>query len=230
MTTSEIRTFKPRRGRIGARRREALPRLILEYGVEVAGGALDPATVFGRRAPLVLEIGSGMGDHVAELAAADPSRDYLAAEVHTAGVANLLLLIESRGLTNLRVVPGDALALLRQRLPPDCLDATYALFPDPWPKTRHHKRRLFQPGHIALLRSRLAPGGTLHAATDWAEYAVAMRDALSADPELVNVYQGEYEGWAPQPAHRPRTRYESRARAAGRPVFALVFRRRPPRS
>jgi tRNA (guanine-N7-)-methyltransferase len=223
MTVTPIRTFKPRRGRVGTRRREALHRLWPVYGVEVAGGGpVDPATWFGRTAPLVLEIGSGMGDATAAMAAADPARDYLAAEVHTPGVAHLLSLIEAGGLTNLRVAHGDALDLLRDRLSPDSLAAVHAFFPDPWPKSRHHKRRLFQPGHVALLRSRLVSGGILHATTDWPDYAQAIRAALTADPELVSGY----DGWAPRPPERPLTRYEQRARAAGRPVFELRFHRR----
>jgi tRNA (guanine-N7-)-methyltransferase len=222
MTVAPIRTFKPRRGRVGARRREALRRLWPVYGVEIAGGPVDPATWFGRAAPLVLEIGSGMGDATAAMAAADPAHDYLATEVHTPGVAHLLSLIEAAGLTNLRVAHGDALDLLGDRLAPDSLAAIHAFFPDPWPKSRHHKRRLFQPGHVALLRSRLASGGVLHAATDWPDYARAIRDALTADPELVDGYNG----WAPRPPDRPPTRYEQRARAAGRPVFELRYHRR----
>jgi tRNA (guanine-N7-)-methyltransferase len=223
MTTTQIRTFKPRRGRLRSRRQAALARLWPAYSVAIGGGPLQPAELFGRRAPLVLEIGSGMGDATAELAAADPARDYLAVEVHTPGVANLLLLVEAGGLTNVRVAHGDALELVRDRLPPASLDAVHAFFPDPWPKTKHHKRRLFQPAHVALLRSRLARGGVIRAATDWAEYAEAMRAALAGDPELVNLYQG----WAPRQLNRPRTGYERRALAAGRPVFELAFRRCP---
>jgi tRNA (guanine-N7-)-methyltransferase len=217
---TEIRTFKSHRGRLRTVRRDALDRLLPAYGVPV-DGPLDLPTLFGRRAPLVLEIGSGMGEGTAELAAADPDRDYLAAEVHPPGVANLLLLIEARGLTNLRVANLDALELVRL-IPPDTLAAIHAFFPDPWPKRRHHKRRLFQPARVALLRSRLAPGGLIHAATDWEEYAQAMLATLAADPELENTY----DGWAPRQPHRPRTKYEQRAQAAGRPIFELIFRRR----
>jgi tRNA (guanine-N7-)-methyltransferase len=225
MTFTQIRTFKPRRGRLGTQRREALHRLWPVYGVEITGGPLDPTEWSGRTAPLVLEIGSGMGDATAEQAAADPARDYLAVEVHTPGVAHLLSLIEAGGLPNLRVAHGDALELLRGRLAPESLAAIHAFFPDPWPKSRHHKRRLFQPAHVALLRSRLARGGTLHTVTDWADYAQAMRESLTADPELVNAYPAA-DGWAPRSPHRPQTRYERRAQAAGRQVFELVFHRR----
>jgi tRNA (guanine-N7-)-methyltransferase len=217
---AEIRTFKSHRGRLRTVRRDALDRLLPVYGVP-ADGLLDLPTRFGRRVPLVLEIGSGMGEGTAEQAAADPDRDYLAAEVHPPGVANLLLLIEARGLTNLRVANVDALELVR-RIPPDTLAAIHAFFPDPWPKRRHHKRRLFQPARVALLRSRLVPGGIIHAATDWEEYAQAMLATLAADPELVNAY----DGWAPRRPYRPRTKYEQRAQAAGRTIFELIFRRR----
>lgn len=220
-----IRTFHPRRGRLSGRHHDALARLWPAYGVEIppdAGPVLDLAGLFGRSAPVVMEIGFGMGDATAEMAAADPHRNYLAVEVHTPGVAHLLALIEQRALANLRLVHGDALDLLAH-LPPESLDAVYAFFPDPWPKARHHKRRLLQPAHVALLRSRLAPGGTLHCATDWSEYALAALEALTADPLLVNTH----DGYAPRPAHRPATKFEQRGLQAGRPVFDLLFRRLP---
>ncbi|MFD1083251.1 tRNA (guanosine(46)-N7)-methyltransferase TrmB [Micromonospora andamanensis] len=200
----------------------ALEQLWPRYGLRVADAdPFDPVGLFGRRAPLVVEIGSGMGDATAEMAAADPDRDYLAVEVHTPGIANLLDLIHLRDLGNVRIVEGDAMELL-DLLPPASLDAVHVFFPDPWPKSRHHKRRLIQPTHVARLRSRLAVGGTLHCATDWAEYAESMRATLDADPGLVNAY----DGYAPRPASRPVTRFERRALRAGRPVADLVYRRR----
>jgi tRNA (guanine-N7-)-methyltransferase len=183
---------------------------------------VDLASLFGRRAPVVLEIGSGMGEATAAMAAADPGRDYLAVEVHTPGIANLLALADRRGLTNVRVARGDAVELVRHMLPAGSLDAVHVFFPDPWPKSRHHKRRLIQPDRVALLRSRLVRGGTLHCATDWAEYAVAMREMLAGDPELVNAFAG----FAPRPAHRPMTKFERRGVAAGNRIFDLVFHRR----
>lgn len=223
--TARIRTFHPRRGRLGLRHQDALDRLWATYGLtvpEVPVALLDTAALFGRSAPVVLEIGSGMGDATAAMAAADPGRDYLAVEVHTPGIANLLSLVERDGLTNVRVAQGDAITLVRQMLPDGHLDAVHAFFPDPWPKARHHKRRLVQPEHVALLRSRLRPGGALHCATDWAEYAEAMLRTLDADPGLVNAYPG----FAPRPAHRPVTRFERRGITAGHSIFDLVFRRR----
>lgn len=221
-----IRTFHLRGGRLSARHLDALDRLWPALGLVIpeAGdpdpAPLDPTVLFGRRAPMVLEIGSGMGDATVTMAAADPKRDYLAVEVHTAGIANLLAMVDRRGLTNVRIARGDALDLVR-RLPPGSLDAVHVFFPDPWPKSRHHKRRLIQPAHVALLRSRLTPGGTLHCATDWAEYAAMMLRTLTDDPALIN----SVDGYAPRPAHRPVTKFERRALIAGRPVFDLLFHR-----
>jgi tRNA (guanine-N7-)-methyltransferase len=204
---------------MGDRLRGALDRLWPAYGVEVGGGPIDPVALYGRRAPLVLEIGSGMGEATAGMAAADPGRDYLAVDVHTPGVANLLATIDALRLTNLRIALGDALELVGDQLAPASLDAVHVFFPDPWPKARHHKRRLIQPAHVALLRSRLVPGGVLHCATDSAGYAEAMLAVLAADPELVN----RHPGYAPRPAHRPLTKFEQRGLAAGRPIVDLVF-------
>jgi len=219
-----IRTFRRRAGRLRPRHRDALTRLWPRYGVPLPEepGPLDLTALFEREAPVVLEIGSGMGEATAEMAARDPGRNYLAVEVHTPGVANLLALIEERGLTNVRIAYADAVELVRDRLPEECLDAVHAFFPDPWPKARHHKRRLIQPERVALLRSRLVPGGILHCATDWTEYAEWMLATLSADPELVNAY----DGFAPRPAHRPVTRFELRGLRAGRTIYDLIFVRR----
>lgn len=213
--TAAIRTYNARRGRLRPGRLDALTRLLPRYG-------WDQTRVDGSVGPVVLEIGSGMGEATVAMAAADPERLYLAVEVHTAGVANLLSLIERADLRNVRVVRGDAVALLRERVAPGALDAIHAFFPDPWPKTRHHKRRLLRPDRLAFLASRLAPGGTLHVATDWAPYAEEARDAVDAEPLLVNPHGG----FAPRPAHRPVTRFEERARAEGRPTFDLVAVRR----
>jgi tRNA (guanine-N7-)-methyltransferase len=221
---ARIRTFHPRRGRLSNRHLDALERLWAEYGVDIPQStdeSVHLTRTFPRPAPIVLEIGSGMGDATAEMAAADPGRNYLAVEVHMPGIANLLAVVEERGLANVRVASGDALELVRH-LPEESLDAVHAFFPDPWPKARHHKRRLIQPAHVAPLRSRLVRGGTLHCATDWAEYADSMLATLAADAELVNCH----DGFAPRPSDRPSTRFERRAVAEGRTVFDLVFRRR----
>lgn len=219
---TDVRTYHPRRGRLSARHHDALGRLRSVYGVPPAS-TVDPVAIFGRPVPLVLEIGSGMGEATVAMAAADPDRGYLAAEIHTPGVANLLALVEKYALDNVRVVDGDALDLLRYGVAPDSLDAVHVFFPDPWPKKRHHKRRLIQPRHVALIRSRLAPGGRLHCATDDAGYAAAMLDTLRADPGLANVY----DSFAQRATHRPVTKFEERAKDCGRPVFDLVFHRIP---
>ncbi len=218
-----IRTFHPRRGRMSARHTGAVDELWPRFGITVADGdrsPLDLRELFGRDAPRVLEIGFGMGEATAAMAAADPDRDYLAIEVHTPGVGNLLALVGELGLGNVRVALGDAMELVH-RLPPGSLGAVHVFFPDPWPKARHHKRRLIQPANVALLRDRLAPGGLLHCATDWAPYAEAMAATLDADPALENPYGG----YAPRPARRPVTKFETRAVQAGRHIFDLVVRR-----
>jgi tRNA (guanine-N7-)-methyltransferase len=184
----------------------------------------DPPAWFGRSAPLVLEIGSGMGESTAAMALATPDVDHLAVEVFEPGLAQLLMRIADAGLTNLLPVRGDAVALLRERVTPGSLAGIRAFFPDPWPKRRHHKRRLVQPGFVALAASRLRPGGTLHLATDWSEYALQMRAVCDAEPQLENTAATEPGGWTPRPAWRPVTKFEERARAEGRVVNDLVYR------
>lgn len=227
-----LRTFHPRRVGLGPARQEALRRLFPLLGFSVHDraapfprtpeGMLDPVTMFGRRAPLVMEIGSGMGEATAAMAARDPGRDWLAVEAHLPGVASLLRLVDEAGLTNVRVGHGDALELVRDAIAPDSLDAVHAFFPDPWPKARHHKRRLVQPVHVALLRSRLAVGGMLHVATDWPDYAEQMLDVLSADTGLANTATSA-DGYAC--TDRPTTAFERKALAQGRTARDLVFRR-----
>jgi tRNA (guanine-N7-)-methyltransferase len=224
--TPHIRTFHPRRGRMGAARADALARLWPERGYDIdpaaaapGGRGFDPVALFGRDAPLVLEIGCGMGEATAAMAAADPDRDYLGVDVHTPGLANLLALAECDGLDNARAACGDAVELLRDLMKPASLGAVHVFFPDPWPKAKHHERRIVRTDVVALIRERLVPGGVLHCATDWAPYAEQMLEVLGADPGLRNVY-GDY---APRPAFRPVTKFERRALAAGRHVFDLVF-------
>jgi tRNA (guanine-N7-)-methyltransferase len=168
---------------------------------------------------LVLEIGCGMGEATVEQAAADPARDYLGIDVHTPGLGNLLSLARDRGLDNVAAACGDALDLLRDLVKPASVETIQVFFPDPWPKAKHHKRRIIQPENVALMRERLREGGVLHCATDWADYAQQMLEVLGADPGLANTA----EGYAPRPGWRPVTKFERRALEAGREVFDLVF-------
>lgn len=219
-----IRTFKPRRGRMTGAQSEALARLWPRWGFEIPaeGDPLDRTALFGRAgAPLELEIGCGMGDAVAAMAAARPEHDFLAVDVHTPGLGNVLRLAERAGLTNLRAASGDALDLLRDQIPSDSLEAVHVYFPDPWPKARHHKRRIVRPDVVALIADRLRAGGSLYCATDWAEYAEEMLEVLEAEPWLAN----RCAGFAHRPPHRPVTKFEARAVRDGREVYDLCFGR-----
>ncbi|MCT2586467.1 tRNA (guanosine(46)-N7)-methyltransferase TrmB [Actinophytocola sp. S1-96] len=197
------------------------PRLGREV-TELPPGPVDMAGWFGREAPVLLEIGSGMGETTARLAEAAPELNYLAVEVYPPGLAQLMMRAEELGLSNLRLLRGDAVVLLERHVPAGSLHGVRIFYPDPWPKKKHHKRRLVQPSFVALVASRLEPGGRVHLATDWADYADQMLEVLSAEPLLRNVY----DGWAPRPSWRPLTKFESRAEEAGRVSRDLIFERR----
>ncbi len=217
-----IRSFVLRAGRIGSGQTRALrdlgPRFVLPY----ADAPLDFESVFGRRAPVIVEIGFGMGDATAAIAAAMPQTDFLGIEVHPPGVGALLQRIGKQGLTNVRIIQHDAVQVLEAMVPEASLAGVHVFFPDPWHKKRHHKRRLIQPGFAALLARRLAPGGTLHCATDWEPYAQQMLEVLTAEPLLANTAAG----YAERPAYRPLTKFETRGMKLGHGVWDLVFTRR----
>ncbi|SDW34358.1 tRNA (guanine-N(7)-)-methyltransferase [Saccharopolyspora shandongensis] len=199
-----------------------------ELGSEVTAlpeGPLDLAAWFGRSAPAVLEIGSGMGETTSQLVAAQPDANYLAVEVYKPGLAQLMLRAEKLEVTNLRLLRGDAIVLLRDHIEPASLAEVRIYFPDPWPKKRHHKRRLVQPDSVRLIASRLAPGGVLHLATDWENYAEQMMEVCQAEPQLRNRYADEPGGWAPRPEWRPVTKFENRAHEEGREIHDLIFER-----
>ncbi|MDK9723970.1 MAG: tRNA (guanosine(46)-N7)-methyltransferase TrmB [Sterolibacteriaceae bacterium MAG5] len=225
MTTSDnqraIRSFVLRQGRVSSAQaryhEEGMPR----WGIPYRNARLDLDATFGRRAPRILEIGCGMGETTAIIAAANPQNDYLGIEVHTPGVGSLLKEIAVRELTNLRVVQHDAVEVVRDMLAEGSLAGIHIYFPDPWPKKRHHKRRLIQPPFVALLASRLAPGGYLHCATDWEEYAQQMLEVLAAEPLLQNTAAD----YAPRPDYRPLTKFEQRGKRLGHGVWDLIFRR-----
>jgi tRNA (guanine-N7-)-methyltransferase len=190
---------------------------------ELPPGPLDLTGWFERDAPVLLEIGSGMGETTAALAAAEPEVNYLAVEVYKPGIAQLLMHVDKLGLTNLRVLRGDAIDVLDDHLEPASLAGVRIFFPDPWPKKRHHKRRLVQQDFVALIASRLASGALLHMATDWDEYAVGMRDACGAEPTLRAVHAEQPGGWAPRPEWRPVTKFERRAGEEGRTTRDVMF-------
>ncbi|MGB5081525.1 MAG: tRNA (guanosine(46)-N7)-methyltransferase TrmB [Burkholderiales bacterium] len=215
-----IRSYVLRQGRISNAQRRAHAELLPVYGVPASAGPLDLDRIFGRAAPKILEIGFGMGETTAAIAAQHPERDYLGVEVHTPGVGSLLKLIAELNLENVRVIQQDAVEVL-DRIAPAALDGVHIFFPDPWPKKRHHKRRLLQPPFVALLASRLKPGAIVHVCTDWEDYARQMLEGLAAEPTLENTACG----YAARPDSRPQTKFERRGLALGHPVRDLLFRK-----
>ncbi|GAA3804149.1 tRNA (guanosine(46)-N7)-methyltransferase TrmB [Amycolatopsis tucumanensis] len=217
-------SYVQRGGRMTVGQQRAWERQWADIGRRVADlppGPIDFAGWFGRPAPVLLEIGSGMGETTAQLAAAEPEVNYVAVEVYEAGLGQLMLRAERLGLENLRLLHGDAVIALKEHIEPDSLSGVRIFFPDPWPKKRHHKRRLVQPDFVKLVASRLAPGGILHMATDWEHYAEQMLEVCSAEPALRN----RFDDWAPRPSWRPVTKFEHRADQEGRISRDLIFER-----
>lgn len=216
-----IRSFVLRAGRMGSGQQKALdelgPRFVLPY----RPSHLDLDAVFRRHAEKILEIGFGMGGATAEIASAARDKDFLGIEVHTPGVGALLKQIGERNLTNLLIIQHDAVQVLQHMLPDCSLDGVHIYFPDPWHKARHHKRRLIQPAFVALLTRKIKPGGYLHLATDWENYAEQMLEVLSAESRLKNTA----DGYAPRPNYRPLTKFELRGLRLGHGVRDLVFQR-----
>jgi tRNA (guanine-N7-)-methyltransferase len=199
---------------------DAHERLWPTYGLEVDRRPLDLGELFGDPdLPVVLEIGFGMGEATAGMASAAPETGILGCDVHTPGQGNLLGMIEAEDLKNVRIANGDAFVLLRDMLPPASLAGLRVYFPDPWPKKRHHKRRLIQPGFVSLAVSRLVPGALVHCATDWEPYAEQMLEVLGAEPTLKNLH----DGYAPRPAFRPMTKFERQGIKKGHIVHDLLF-------
>ncbi|MBT2507320.1 tRNA (guanosine(46)-N7)-methyltransferase TrmB [Streptomyces sp. ISL-98] len=221
-----IRSFQPRRSRVTTGQADALERLWPQWGLDIDGQrVLDLDQLFGGRGlPVVLEIGFGMGEATAQMAAEDPRTGILAVDVHTPGQGNLLGLAERNGLTNIRVANGDAIILIREMLPPASLAGLRVYFPDPWPKKRHHKRRLIQPDFLTLAAPHLAPGAIVHCATDWEPYAEQMLEVLTAHPDFENTVPDG--GYAPRPEFRPLTRFEGQGLDKGHAVHDLLFRRK----
>lgn len=221
LTSQSIRSFVLRQGRMSEAQHRFLDDMMPRVGLPFRPEPVNLAQVFGRKAPQIVEIGFGMGQATAQIAQARPDDDFIGIEVHAPGVGSLCKLIDEGGIANLRIVQHDAVEVLRDMIPEASLAGVHIYFPDPWPKKRHHKRRLVQGPFVKLIASRLAPGGYLHCATDWEEYAQQMLEVLSAEPLLANTA----EGFAPKPDYRPLTKFENRGIKLGHGVWDVVFRK-----
>jgi tRNA (guanine-N7-)-methyltransferase len=216
-----IRSYVLRQGRISNAQRRAHTEFLPVYGVPFSPAPLDLVGLFGRAAPKILEIGFGMGETTAAIAQQHPERDYLGVEVHTPGVGSLLARVAELRLANVRIVQHDAVEVIEKMIAPTALDGVHLFFPDPWPKKRHHKRRLLQGPFVSLLASRMKPGAVLHACTDWEDYARQMLEVFSAEAALVNTASD----YADRPDARPETKFERRGLSLGHRVWDLVFRK-----
>jgi tRNA (guanine-N7-)-methyltransferase len=224
-----VTAYRSRRSSVSTGQQQTWDRLWPELGThartpEGPAGLLDTQTWFGRSAPVVLEIGSGTGISTLAMAAAEPDIDVVAVEVYRRGLAQLLSAIDREGVTNIRLVRGDGVDVLEHMFGPDSLTGVRVFFPDPWPKARHHKRRLLQPDTVALIADRLRPGGILHAATDHASYAEQIADVGDAEPRLERVTAADR---LPVSVARPVTKYEGKARDAGSAVAEMVWEKLP---
>lgn len=216
-----IRSFVRRTGRVTTGQAKAFEDLGPRYLLNYQNTPLDAQAAFGRTAPLILEIGFGMGEATAHIARVRPDDNFLCCEVHEPGVGALLKRIGEHDITNIRILQHDAVEVLEQMLPEGCLDGIHIFFPDPWHKKKHNKRRLIQSAFVAKLTARLKVGGYIHCATDWQPYAEQMLEVLDAEPLLRNTA----EGYAPQPDYRPLTKFENRGLRLGHGVWDVVFRR-----
>ncbi|AWI78827.1 tRNA (guanosine(46)-N7)-methyltransferase TrmB [Parazoarcus communis] len=221
-SSRSIRSFVLRQGRMSGAQQRFMDDMLPKIGVPYQAAPIDLDVVFGRKSPKILEIGFGMGETTARIAAAAPGTDFLGIEVHTPGVGALCKLVSEQALGNVRIMQHDAVEVLRDMIPDGTLAGVHVFFPDPWRKARHHKRRIIQPDFVALVATKLAPGGYLHCATDWENYAHWMLEVIAAEPALENTA----DGFAPRPDYRPLTKFENRGLRLGHGVWDLVFRRR----
>lgn len=219
-----IKSFVTRAGRTTTGQAKALQDLGPRFVLPFQSMALNAPVVFGRAAPLILEIGFGMGDATAHIAGVRPDDNFLCCEVHEPGVGALLKRMGEQQLDNIRILQHDAVEVLAHMLTPDSLDGVHIFFPDPWHKSRHHKRRLIQAPFVQQLMTRMKPGAYLHLATDWQPYAEHILAVLQAQTGLVNA-SNRPDGYADQPAYRPLTKFENRGLRLGHGVWDLVFRR-----
>jgi len=222
MHPTHIRSFVNRRSHITQGQQEAIDAFLTKWSLAYRPSLLNLTETFEREAPTILEIGFGMGETTENIALARPDDNFLGVEVFNAGVGALLKRIEASSLHNIRIIQHDAVEVLRDMLAPQSLAGVHIYFPDPWPKTRHHKRRLIQPPLIELLASRMAPGAYIHCATDWQHYAEQMLTVLSAETSLQNTC----EGFAPRPEFRPLTKFENRGLRLGHGVWDVIFTKR----
>ena len=221
-SSRSIRSFVLRQGRMSGAQQRYMDEMLPKVGIPYRAAPLDLEAAFGRKAPKILEIGFGMGETTARIATAHPGQDYLGIEVHGPGVGALCKLLAEGDIGNVRIMQHDAVEVMRDMIADGALAGVHVFFPDPWRKARHHKRRIIQPDFVALVASKLAPGGYLHCATDWEDYAYWMLEVLAAEPALQNTA----EGFAPRPDYRPLTKFENRGLRLGHGVWDLVFRRR----
>jgi tRNA (guanine-N7-)-methyltransferase len=219
---AHIRSFVLRQGRVSNAQRRSHDELMPVWGIPYGKEALDFEHIFGRKAPTIFEIGFGMGETTATIARNHPETNYIALEVHTPGVGSLLKDIHEQGIKNIRVIQHDAVEVLRDMIPPNSLDGVHVFFPDPWPKKKQQKRRLLQGPMVRAIAEHLKPGGYLHSATDWEEYAQQMLEVYSAEPLLENTA----EDFAPKPEYRPQTKFETRGLRLGHGVWDVVFRKK----
>lgn len=218
-----VRSFVLREGRLTRGQEQALEKHWPRFGIDwvPADGALNLADLFNNDQPVTLEIGFGMGTSLLEMAVAEPQRNFLGIEVHRPGVGRLLHGIADAGISNLRILSVDAVEFLRSGVAAHSLDCIQVYFPDPWPKKKHHKRRIVQPQFLDLCHAALRSGGSFHLATDWANYAEHMMEVISADPRFCN--KAGNEDFLPSPWERPMTKFERRGIEAGRRIFDLAF-------
>jgi tRNA (guanine-N7-)-methyltransferase len=219
---AHIRSFVLRQGRVSNAQRRSYDELMPVWSIPYGKEMLDFEKVFGRKAPTIFEIGFGMGETTVTIARNHPENNYIALEVHTPGVGSLLKDIHEQGITNIRIIQHDAVEVLRDMIPLASLDGTHVFFPDPWPKKKQQKRRLLQAPMVRAIAEHLKPGGYLHSATDWEEYAQQMLEVYSAEPLLENTA----EGFAPKPEYRPQTKFETRGLRLGHGVWDVVFKKK----